>query len=140
MLRAVSKQPIYSEDFLRTNELPPHVQKHAPQFQAVHGVQVTMPSATEGLDDDDDEVDENGRLQPINIGQLKDFMQKKMQKGLMKKNIKPAGGMHQAQQSQQLGTAFYLPNVGDGKGDGGEIETRKAEDTVIKRRERNGMN
>jgi hypothetical protein len=108
MLRAVSKQPIYTEDFLRTSDLPPHVQKHAPQFSAVHGVQVTMPSAIEGPEEDDEEVDENGRLHPINIAQLKDFMQKKMQKGLLAK--KGAANKH-----AQLGTAFYLPNVGDGK-------------------------
>lgn len=104
MLRAVAKQPISVEDFLRTHELPPHVEKRQPQFHAVHGIQVAMPSAFEGQDDDEEEVDENGKLHPINISQLKDFMQKKMQKGLNKKAQKNA-----------VGTAFYLPNVTEEK-------------------------
>ena len=107
MLRAVSKQPIKTEDFLRTHELPPHVDKHMPQFHAVHGIQVTMPSATDGGDDDEDDVDENGKVQPINIEQLKDFMSKKVQKGL-KKNVP---GSNPAQH----GTAFYLANTVDEK-------------------------
>lgn len=105
MLRAVSKQPIFAEDFLRTDELPPHVEKHQPQFHAVHGIQVTMPSAIEGPDEDEDEVDENGKLHPINIYMLKELMQKKMLKGNNKKL--------QSKTNSNIGTAFYLPNVND---------------------------
>ena len=105
MLRAVSKQPIYTEDFLRTSDLPPHVEKHATQFSSVHGVQVTMPSAVEGPEEDEEEPDENGKIHPINIGQLKDLMQKKMQRGLKKSAV--------SKQNAQVGTAFYLPNASD---------------------------
>lgn len=108
MLRAVSKQSLQADDFLRTRELPPHVEKHSTTFSGVHGVPTTMPSAIEGPEEDDEEVDENGKLHPINIGQLKEFMQKKIQKSLIKKNgpqFKPPGA----------GSNFYIPAASDDK-------------------------
>ena len=38
----------------------------------------------DNTDDHDDDNDDNNRVAPINIGLLKDFMQKRVQKGLMK--------------------------------------------------------
>lgn len=128
MLRAVSKQPIYTEDFLRTSDIPPHVEKHATQFSSVHGVQATMPSSVEGPEEDEEEPDENGKIHPVNIGQLKDLMQKKMQRGLKKSAA--------FKQNAQVGSAFYLPNVTDERmSPTAGAEVRPAVE-VIKRRDR----
>jgi hypothetical protein len=99
MYRAVSKQPIHVEDFLRTSNLPAHVDKYSTQFSAFHGPNSNVPSALEGNDDGEEEVDESGKLHPVNIAQLKEFMQKKIQKTLVKKNVKG-----------QIGAAFYIEN------------------------------
>lgn len=49
----------------------------------------TLHSSDGGADDNDDNDDESAqaRVQPINIALLKDFMQKKVQKGIQEKKV-----------------------------------------------------
>jgi hypothetical protein len=114
MLRAVSKESIRAEDFQRSLTMPPpaFVERKASvgvssnQNQGtVGGIHVSVPSIAD-IADDEDEADESGKIQPINLGQLKDYMQKRMQKVMGKKPPKLGGGGqgHQQQQQQQLGS------------------------------------
>lgn len=108
MLRAVSKESIRAEDFQRGLAQPPVVvvdRKGSLGVSAAAaggGFHVVVPSVTD-IADDEDEPDESGKIQPINLGQLKDYMQRRMQKMMGKKPPKsnnPAGGAKGGNQQQ----------------------------------------
>lgn len=85
MLNAAMHKPIQREDFLRLAQLD----RKAASFRAP-----TLPSLADEDEDGDmaataaqGTAEESTRVQPINIGMLKDYMQKKIQKTL---NVKKA--------------------------------------------------
>ena len=84
MQHAVSKQSIHADDFLRISVLPPHIERTPLTLNTVAGSHVVIPSVSE-LPEEEEDPDDNGKIEPIDIGQLKEYMQKKIQKGLHKK-------------------------------------------------------
>ena len=80
MSNAAMHMPIRKEDFL---QLGSDLRKGALRIP-------TLPSLTDGAEEEDVGDMENGKVQPINIGMLKDYMQKKMSHRLGKK----AGSQH----------------------------------------------
>jgi hypothetical protein len=108
MLRAVSKESIRAEDFQRGLALvaPPVVVDRKGSVGVSPGatagnLNIVAPSITD-IADDEDEPDESGKIQPINLGQLKDYMQRRMQKIMGKrppKAVHPGSGA--AKSSQQ---------------------------------------
>jgi len=75
MSKAAQKEPIVGREFV-------HMTSTGIEKQAVSVQPSTLPSLQESPDDADDDTDDNARVQPININVLKDFMQKKLQKGM----------------------------------------------------------
>ena len=76
MSKAAARQTLKKEDFLRT--ITSGADNKALAIPA-------LPSL-ENVEDDDDEKDD-GKVQPINIGMLKDYMHQKIQKSVRKSNI-----------------------------------------------------
>jgi hypothetical protein len=76
MSKAAARQTLKKEDFLRTIT------------SGADNKTLSIPAlpSLENVDDDDDEK-EDGKVQPINIGMLKDYMQKKIQSSIKKTNI-----------------------------------------------------
>jgi hypothetical protein len=90
MLRAVSKESIRAEDFQRGLALVDR--KGSVGVSAgpnTSSLNVVVPSVAD-IADDEDEPDESGKIQPINLGQLKDYMQRRMQKIMGKRPPKAA--------------------------------------------------
>lgn len=83
MSKAATKDNFTGSDFLVASKDP--VLKKRLTFITPH-----LPTL-DGQDDFDEDVDENARVAPISIPLLKDFVQKKVQKGLLK-NEKNKGG------------------------------------------------
>lgn len=69
MSKAANHQALKRDDFLKMvgNE-------------KVNGFQMPVPPSLQDANDDDDEMEENTKLQPLNIGMLKEIIQKKVQK------------------------------------------------------------
>ncbi len=70
MSKAANHQAIKRDDFL----------KMATNDGKVNGFQVPLPPSLVDANDDDDEIDESAKLQPLNISILKEIIHKKVQK------------------------------------------------------------
>lgn len=110
MSKAANHQTLKKEDFLK----PANNDKNNAGFQ------VPAPPTLNDNNEDDDELEDPVRLQPVNISVLKDLMQKRMQKmsiipGLSKRPMDVNKSLHLSQRSTNMVSSTSLRSAGSNK-------------------------
>jgi len=110
MSKAANHQALKKDDFLKlsTND------------KTVPGFQIPTPPALNDNNDDDEELDDPVRLQPVNITVLKDLMQKKMQKmtlmpSLNKRPVDITKSLQTSQRNAQMVSSASLRSAASNK-------------------------